>query len=192
MRTDQSSLRSALAGLSAHGAAKFQAAKELVALSEQEPDALYPAFDAIARLLEAENNLIKWSAFQMMANLAIVDRDHRIRAIIGRYLAPISGPVMITAGHAIHGSAKIARADPSLTGEIIRAILGVEHARYKTDECRNIAIGHAITALGSMSAAVRKSAEVTEFVTRQMQNSRPATRKKAARFLKETTIPPAA
>jgi hypothetical protein len=42
-----------------------------------------------------------------------------------------------------------------------------------------------------MSAAVRMSAEVTEFVTRQMQNPRPATRKKAARFLKESTIAPA-
>ena len=94
------------------------------------------------------------------------------------------GPVMITAGHAIQGSARIAATHKHLTDRIVRAILGTERARYKTDECRNIALGHAIKALGAMSDEVRHSPEVTAFVTRQIENPRPATRKKAEQFLR--------
>jgi hypothetical protein len=190
MKHDESSLSSAISGLSAAGTEKFRIAKELVSLSERAPQRLYPFFDQMADLLDVENNLIKWTGFQIVANLAAVDRPHRIDVIIERYLAPIAGPVMITAGHAIHGSAKIARSHPHLVDRIVPAILGVEQARYKTEECRNIAIGHAIIALESFSPAVRSSPEVTAFVERHMNNSRPATRKKALRFLKGKPIAP--
>ena len=148
MNTDAGSLRSALDGLSLPGTGKFQIAKALVSLSETAPEAIDPFFDVFAGLLDDGNNIIKWTAFQIIANLAAVDRQGRIDAIIDRYLAPIAGPVMITAGHAIQGSARIAATHKHLTDRIVRAILGTEHARYKTDECRNIALGHAIKALG--------------------------------------------
>jgi hypothetical protein len=191
LKHDESSLSSAISGLSTAGTEKFRIAKELVSLSEQEPKRLYPFFDQMAELLDAENNIIKWTAFQIMANLAAVDRPRRIDAIIERYLAPIAGPVMITAGHAIQGSAKIARSHPHLVDRIVPAILGVEQARYKTEECRNIAIGHAITALESFGPAVRSSPEVMAFIEIHVNNSRPATRKKALRFLKGKPIEPA-
>ena len=165
MNIDASTLRSALDGLSLPGTGKFQTAKALVSLSETAPEAIDPFFDVFAGLLDDGNNIIKWTAFQIIANLAAVDRQGRIDAIIDRYLAPIAGPVMITAGHAIQGSARIAATHKHLTDRIVRAILGTERARYKTDECRNIALGHALKALGATSDEVRRSPEVTAFGT---------------------------
>jgi len=185
MRHDESSLRRAIAELSSAGTEKFKTAKELVSLSESQPEVLYPVFDAIAEHLEAGNKIIQWTAFQIIANLAAADHDDRIEGTLDRYLAPIQGPVMITAGHAIRGAARIAATHKQLTAKVVRAILGVEAATYATKECRNIAIGHAISVLGSMDSEVKRSAEVTAFVKRQTVNPRPATRKKAEHFLKK-------
>jgi hypothetical protein len=142
-------------------------------------------FDELAELLEAENNIIKWGAFQIIANLAYVDQDDRIGEILHRYLAPIPGPVMITAGNAIRGAVKIAGCRKHLTTRIVQSILQVETATYKTEECRHIAIGHAITALGTMETEVKRSPTVLEFVRRQTENPRAGTRKKADIFLKK-------
>jgi len=100
--------------------------------------------------------------------------------LLADYLAPIAGPVMITAANAIAGAAKIGASHPGFSKKIIAAILQVEHAHYQTDECRNIAIGHAITALATIG---KSTPTVLAFVERQLCNPRPATRKKAEAFL---------
>jgi hypothetical protein len=185
MRLDESSLQSAVASLSSPGTGKFKTEKALIALSETEPELLEPLFDELAKLLESDNSIIKWGAFQIMANLACVSREDRVVEILPRYLAPIPGPVMISAGVAIQGAAKIARCHKQHTPRIVQAILQVESGTYKTEECRHIAIGHAITALGTMEAEVKQWPSVLEFVRRQTENPRSGTRKKATLFLKQ-------
>ena len=185
MRLDETSLKADIASLSLPGAAKFRTAKALTALSETHPERLLPLFHELAELLEADNSIIKWEAIRIIANLACADDDARIEEILPRYLAPISGPVMISAGIAIQGAAKIARGHNNLTPQIVKAILQVEYATYKTEECRHIAIGHAITALGTMETEVKQMPSVLGFVRRQTGNPRPATRKKAELFLKK-------
>ena len=183
MKHDKASLMSAIAGLSSVGTRKFKTAKALIALSDEQPDKLYPYFNAFRNLLETKNKIIQWSAFQIVANLAKVDKERRIDGIIVNYLAPIAGPVMVTAANSIMGSAKIAQTHKHLSNRIVRAILQVENAKYQTDECRNVAIGHAITALGLME--VKRSADAVGFLERQTANTRASTRKKAELLLKE-------
>jgi hypothetical protein len=69
--------------------------------------------------------------------------------------------------------ARIARARPHL------GILQVTEGIYATSECRDVAIGHAIEALDGMNDLDG----VREFVTSQLRNRRPATRRKAERFV---------
>jgi hypothetical protein len=71
-----------------------------------------------------------------------------------------------------------------LAERIAAEVLKVARARYRTFECRNVAIGHAILALGSILPLLRDSAPAVQFVRKQTRNSRPATRKKAQQFLK--------
>jgi hypothetical protein len=177
-KSDGASLRNSIEGLQAAGTAKFRTAKALLALSEEEPRRLAPFFGDFRRLLAAENNIIRWTAIRIVANLVAAGPAERAEKILGEFLAPIAGPTMITAATTIAGAARIARAHPALAGRIVAAILKVESARYQTDECRNVAIGHAITALGSLDVAARGRG-VAAFVARQTHNPRPATRKKA-------------
>jgi len=169
------------------GAARFAAAKALLLAAEDRPRALYPFFEKFVELTHHENSIIKWTAIRIVAALAVVDRDHRIDGVLADYLTPITGPVMITAANTIQGAARIALARPDLADAVIAAILKVESARYRTAECRNVAIGHAITALAMLGDSAAGRPEVAAFVTRQLKNSRPAIRTKAAKFVKRAS-----
>lgn len=174
-------LETSVAELASPGIKKFKAAARLIAISEKDPAALSPFFDGFSRLLKSENSIVKWSAQRILANLACVGGRGRLARILEEYLAPIRGPVMITAVNAILGGAKIAAAQRELAPRIASAILGVEKARYKTPGCRNVAIGHAIAAFGAMGEEVRRSKRVIAFVKRQAKTAAPALERKRKR-----------
>jgi len=79
---------------------------------------------------------------------AVVDADGRLEAALDKYLSPITGPRMIAAANAIQWASWIALANPQLADRIARAIVGVRTASYKTAECRNVAIEHAVPFAG--------------------------------------------
>ncbi len=185
MAIDPLNLELSIASLRHHGPARLKTARELVRLSETQPALLEPYFDELAELLDSDNKIIQWNALKIVSNLACTDPDRPLDSLLSRYLAPISGPVMITAGIAMAGAAKIAHCRKELSPRIVRAILQVEHATFKTMECRHIATGHAISALAALDAEVRRSPRVLEFVRRQVESPRPATRRKASAFLKK-------
>jgi hypothetical protein len=174
-----------LAGVGAKRAAtKFGASKALRILSERVPELLYPHFDSFTALLGHDNHILKWNATLTLANLARVDRDSKIEAILDRYLDLIEGPNMITAANAMHGAAIIGAAKPSLVRHIVTRIMRVERAEYATPECRNIAIGHALRALEDLSVQLPDRRKVRLFAARQLGNRRAATSAKARKFLK--------
>jgi hypothetical protein len=162
---------------------KYGCAKALRLISEQRPDRLYPFFDIFVQLLDHENRILQWEASFVLSQLARADDDDKFSAVFDKYFAPIPGPVMITAANAAQGGARIARATPRLADRIAAEILKVGKARYQTAECPNVAIGHAIIALGDILPLLRHPEKAVAFVRRQIRNSRPATRKKAERFL---------
>jgi hypothetical protein len=161
-------------------AIELQASKQRRDLSQGAPEAVYPQFEELAAQLDNPNNVLKWNAILTLANLAPVDREGKLDGLLDRYLAPIAGPVMITAANTIKGAAIIAQSKPNLAQHIAAAIMCAEHGKYATPECRNVAIGHALQALSAMKATGR---EVRSFAARHLDNPRPATAKKAARLL---------
>jgi hypothetical protein len=162
---------------------RFGSAKALRILSEERPELLYPKFDFFVRLLDHQNKILQWEAAFVLSQLARVDRNNKFATIFERYFSPIPGPVMITTANVIQGGARIAKAKPNLAGRIAAEVLKVARARYKTPECRNIAIGHAIVALGEFVGLLKEPGPALRFVRRQLKNARPATRKKAEQFL---------
>lgn len=164
---------------------KFCAAKALRNLSERAPDLIYPHFDFFASLLRNENSILRWNVILLLGILATVDGKRRVDRIIDGYLSPISGPHLIDAGNTMRGAAAIGVAKPYLADMIARHILEVERATYATPECRNVAIGHAIASLDRLFPILAGKHAVQRFVSRQMDNSRAATRKKAEGFLRK-------
>jgi hypothetical protein len=163
---------------------KYGCAKALRLVSEQRPDRLYPFFDCFVGLLDHENKILQWEAMFVLSQLARTDDDDKVADVFDKYFSPIPGPVMITAANAIQGGARIAQAKPHLADRVAAEILKVGRARYQTAECRNVAIGHSIVALGAILPLLRHPVPAVTFVRKQMRNSRPATRKKVEHFLK--------
>ena len=161
---------------------KYGSAKLLRRLSEQDPDLLYPRFDFFAHLMEGETRILRWDSSRILGHLARVDSEGRIDKLLDRYLAPIAGNELIAAANAIQGAGDIARSKPHLSDRIATEIVKVSHAHYATPECRNVAAGHAIQALDRFFEHIQEKMPVLEFVESQLENPRPATRKKAEKF----------
>ena len=167
------------------GSIKFGCGKVLRIISERHPEALYPHIDTFIKLLDSENNIMKWEGIYVIGNLACVDKAKRIDTILTRYLKPIKGPVMITAANVIGSAAKIAAAKPYLAERIAKAMLNVQHAEYATAECRNVALGHALDAFEIFFDKIKNKQPVIDLVTKQMDNTRNSTRKRAEKLLKK-------
>ncbi|MCX7045468.1 MAG: hypothetical protein NTX50_08305 [Candidatus Sumerlaeota bacterium] len=163
---------------------KFGCEKALMILSETNPEKVSPFFDRIVEFLECDNKILKWGAIQIISNLAPADTDGRFASIFARYYSAITGNDMVAAASVIAGSAKIARAHPAMAECIAREILKVEKANYKTPECRNVAIGHAIAAFEAFFDLIKNKKPVILFVQRQLQNTRKKVALRADQFLK--------
>jgi hypothetical protein len=171
-------------------AKKFAFEKVLRLVSAKQPASIYPYFDFFCGLLHHDNNFLKWGAIMTIANLTAADAQKKFEALFPKYYAPISGPTMITAGNIIGGSVTIVRAKPALTDAITREILKVEKAKFLlkgqlSPECRNVAIGHAISAFDGFFDKITDKAEVLKFVKRQLKNTRKPVAKKAEQFLRK-------
>jgi len=163
---------------------RFGAAKVLMVLAGRAPALLYPRLEALVGLLRGDNKILEWTALVAIGDLAAVDVDRRIDALLDEVIARIRGPVLITAANSIVALGKIAAARPDLAERIAAGILAVEEARYATDECRNVAIGKAIETLERFRGRLADPAPVDRFVERQLGNRRAAVRKRAERWMK--------
>jgi hypothetical protein len=164
---------------------KYGSAKVLRMVSEQAPNVLYPWWDSLVRLLDNDNAILRWCSLQILGNLAAVDREDKIEKLLDRFFAPVLGQEMIGAANAIESAANIVLAKPHLADRIAKEILKVQRASYQRPECRNVAISHAIQSFGRFFHHVKNRRGVLAFVRRQLDNPRPATRKKAEKFLKQ-------
>jgi hypothetical protein len=174
-----------LRGLDASEArVKYGSSKALRLASRQSPASIYPHFNRFASLLAGDNTILRWNATRTLGYLAAADCDGQLEKIFARFFAPIRGHEMIGAANTIAAGADIALAQPRLADRISRELLKVETATYATPECRNVAAGHAIRALGRFFELLRRRAPVLAFVRRQLNNPRQATRRHAERFLR--------
>ncbi|MFC1783138.1 hypothetical protein ACFL02_06090 [Planctomycetota bacterium] len=182
-------LAEVLAGLEAKPARiKYGCGKIIRIISEKKPEMLYPKIDYFFGLLDHENNIFRWEGIHVIGNLARVDAKNKINKNFAKYFAPIPGPVMITAANVIGGAAKIALAKPKLTERITQEILKVEKAKYKTAECRNVALGQAIYSFDQFFGQIKDKESVIKLVKKQRKNTRNSTRKAAEKFSKKHKI----
>ena len=162
---------------------KYGCARKLLITAENSPASLYSDFDYFATLINSENRIIKWTAIDIIGHLSRVDKGKKIDRLIGKLFNLLDSGELITANHAISALSNIALAKPQYQNKITGELLKVEHYNYDTDECRNIAVGKVILALGSYVGSLLGNKSVIEFTKRQTANARPATSKKAEHLL---------
>jgi hypothetical protein len=162
---------------------RFGCSKTLLLLSEKHPEILRGHIETIVELLDGNNRILKWNGIALLGNLAGVDTEGRIRSQLQKLYGFLAGGELIAANNAIAALGKIARAFPEERKRIVAQLFGIERQSFETDECRNIAIGKAILALGMFCDPVKPGKPVLDFICRQMGNSRKATANKAKEFI---------
>jgi len=170
---------------STKGNVKFGSTRILRLISEQNPKILYPHMDFFIDLLDSDNNILKWNAQDIIANLLDVDSEKKFDIIFDKYYDYISDDVMITAGHVVDNSWRIALARPEFQDEITKYLLMVEKPQ-RDQECKNILVGKAILAFEKYfdQVAPQQKDKIIAFVKKHLNNSRNATKNKAEKFLK--------
>ena len=172
------------------GSIKFDCEKIIRLVSERKPDLVYPYFDFLVKLLDSENNFLKWGAIITIANLGSVDSKNQFEKIFSKYYAPVTGPMMVTAANIVGNSWKIAKAKPKLIDRIVDEILKIEKAKYEykgelSPECNNVVCGHAIDSFEKFFKKAKNQKKIMAFVKRQLNNTRPSVKKRAEKFMKK-------
>ena len=138
-------------------------------------------------LLDHKNNVLKWNSMDILANLTKVDKDKKFDENFKKYYELLNDDAMVTIGHVVDNSAKIALAKPYLSDKITKELLKIEKMPTKTrvtNECKNILYGKTLLAFEKYFNQIENKKEVISFVKRQTKNTRPATKVKAEKFLK--------
>ncbi len=167
---------------------KYPTAKRLIAIAEKNPHALYPHMTFFVKLLKSENNILKWTAIDIIGYLSRVAKKNRVDKLFNVLIGFLHNGKLITANHAIAALTHIALSKPEYQDKITCELLKVENCKYDTEECRNIAVGKVVQALGTYIKQSKHDPQVLEFVKRQTASSRSATRKKAEKFLNTRII----
>jgi len=139
--------------------------------------------DFFAGLLDSHNNILKWNAIDIIANLTTIDSHDKFSMLFKKFYSHIYDGSLITAGHIVGNSGKIALCKSELRDKITNELLKVEGVPLPTSECGQTLIGHAINAFQTYYGQIKNKDKVLTFVKRQLKSSRPATRAKAERFL---------
>ena len=163
---------------------KYKSGKILMILSEDYPQILYPKWDHFVHLLSNENTFMKSIGIRILSNLTRVDARNKFDQIFDRFYGLLNDDSMITAASVVGHSGMIAKAKPKLQNRITNRLLGIDKTHHGS-ECRNIIKGKAILSFGEFFEEAKNKKKIIEFVTKELKNRRPATRKKAEKFLKK-------
>jgi hypothetical protein len=167
---------------------KYPCSKLAIAISQEAPASLYDDLDFFVALLTGDNKIMKWTALQVIGNLAKIDMKAKIDMLIPQIVAMLSDKTMITAVNAIETLGEIAISKPKYQEIIVSALLDVENVNYYiknnlSPECRNVALGHVINALEKLGSDVYGADEVRQFLSRQIHNTRPTVSRHAKELL---------
>jgi len=164
---------------------KYGCFNALVLISEKKPELLYPYFDVFTEYLYSEKNIIKLGGIKIIANLSKVDSENKFDKIFDKFYSFIGDPEMTTAANVSKGSSIIAEAKPYLVEKITNQLLKVSQTKYKTEECKNILIGHVIISFDKIFKQLKNKNLAINFAEKNINNPWKATKNKAEKFLKK-------
>ncbi len=164
---------------------KYGYAKELTQLASTAPQLLLPYYAEWLKLLHHPNNIIKWTAIDIIGRLSAADSDGSTITALPNIIALLHSGKLITSGHAIAALCMIAKNIPSMKDAILIELFKVAEDVFETTECRNIAIGHVLKGLIDFTPDIKHNTAAKLLIDKAMANSRNATRIKAAKLSKK-------
>ena len=164
---------------------KYGFAKELLKIGSEKPEQLYEHFDYWAELMTSDNNILKWTAIDIMGYLSAVDTENRVDVLMQDLIKHLHGGVLITCNHSIFALGLIYQNKPNLKEKILKELIAISQDKFETDECKNIAIGKVLEAIKPFVADIKNSKPVMTFIENATKSERNSTRKRAEQLLKK-------
>ena len=126
---------------------KYGLSKELLQIGRETPKILYPYVAEWTRLLTQDNQILKWTAIDIIGYLSSVDTEDKIDALVDDLIQFLHGGHLITISHAISSLAMIAGNKPRHGNKIWSELFDIRSNPFKSDTCRDIATGKVLDAL---------------------------------------------
>jgi hypothetical protein len=163
---------------------KYGFAKELLKTGAGNPKQLYGDFGYWVMLMSSDNNVLKWTAIDIIGYLSAVDDENRIGGILPELLKFLHGGALISCNHSIFSLGLIAQNKPEFKQMIFNELIAITGDRFDTDECKDIAMGKVIEALKPFARDIGNDKDIIGFIGSSARSERASTRKKAERLLK--------
>lgn len=158
---------------------KYGFTKELLKLGKDTPSLLYDYFDYWVEMAKSDNNILKWTAIDLIGYLSAVDKENKTDQNIEYLLDLLHGGHLITSNHAIFALGLIAKNKSNHRARIINELVAVSQDSFDTDECKNIAIGKVVVTLNEFLDDITNNKAVLNFIKQAQHSTRNATKKKA-------------
>ncbi|MDP4188300.1 MAG: hypothetical protein Q8907_13610 [Bacteroidota bacterium] len=164
---------------------KYGFAKELLKIASCTPELLYEYFDQWTILMKNKNNILKWTAIDIIGYLSRVDKEDKTVEKINDLFKLLHAGKLITCNHAIFALELIAQNKHQYLPQIIDELLAVSRDKFDTEECKNIATGKVLDALKPFLGEINNNQKVVEFIQIASNNSRNSTKRKAEQLIRK-------
>lgn len=164
---------------------KYGFARELLQMAKHDPGVLLPYLDVIIHHLKNKNNIIKWTAIDLIGYLSAEDNTNKTLDLIPDLVTLLHGGHLITTNHCIFALDKIADNKTEYKEYILQEFLKITNDTFDTEECKNIAVGKVLDVLKPDIKNYEHNKEVLSFIKKASVSTRNATLKKALLLLKK-------
>lgn len=164
---------------------KFGFAKELLIIGKNDPEQLYPYFDRWERLLEENNNVLRWTGIDILGFLASVDSENRVDPKIVEIIDFYRSGHLVTSNHAIFAMGLIAKHKPKHRDWLLNELLSIREMSYDTEDCLDIATGKVLLTLMDFSEDLKGNPKAMGLIQSARNCNWNATQKKAEVLFKK-------
>jgi hypothetical protein len=147
--------------------------------SQQKAELFYPYFAQFSELLKHPNSYHRDFGLILVGNLARVDVDKKVEAILPAYLTHACDPKFMTARCCLNNCQKIFKALPELQEKIISSLLALEKLNSYTEDQRALLKFDMLGIIQFLSTKEITGSIYHDYIADAMKSSSPKTRKKA-------------
>lgn len=179
--SDNAQLSQLLKGLeSKKCAVRYKNFKAVYVISKDYPEELYPQWDLFERMLNSDNNTLKFYAIHVLANLTKIDRDCRFEKVFDQFYSILNGKALVPACHVAYVSSKIALTKPKLAERITEKLLNLDKATYKHKE---LVQANAVKSFGEYFDKIKNKEKVIALAEELKKSKSARAKKEACEFL---------
>lgn len=162
---------------------KYGFIRELLKTGEEDPVRLYGHFECWSKMLESDNNILKWAAIDIIGYVSAVDTQNKTDKKIGDLFRFLHCGHLITCNHAISALGRVAKNKPDLKDKILKELISVSNDTYDTETCKDIAMGKVLEILGEYPEEIKDDKDILDFIDQAQSRKRLSTKMKADRLL---------